>query len=99
MPTFSLSFATLLVPPSRQHADCRAGGSKGSYDFKMTFTPDLGQQPPGQGDKGADRPTPVDAIGPSIVTALQEQLGLKLDAQKGPVEVLVIDSAQKASAN
>ena len=72
-------------------------GLKGSYDFKMSFVPDRGlsQQPPGAGD---DRQLP-ESDGPSIFTAVQEQLGLKLDAQKGPVEVLVIDSAQKASAN
>ncbi len=72
-------------------------GLKENYDFKMSFAPDrgLGQQPPGPGD---DRQLP-ESGGPSIFTALQEQLGLKLDAQKGPVEVLVIDSAQKASAN
>ena len=55
---------------------------KGSYDFKMSFAPDL-----------------AESDGPSIFTAVQEQLGLKLDAQRGPVEVLVIDSVQKASAN
>jgi uncharacterized protein (TIGR03435 family) len=62
-------------------------GLKGSYDFKMSFVPDSG---PGQ---------LPESDGPSIFTAVQEQLRLKLDAQKGPVEVLVIDSAQKASAN
>jgi bla regulator protein blaR1 len=73
-------------------------GLKENYDFKISFAPDrgLGQQPPGPGD---DRQPPAESDGPSIFTALQEQLGLKLDAQKGPVEVLVIDSVQKASAN
>jgi uncharacterized protein (TIGR03435 family) len=44
-------------------------------------------------------PDLADTEGPSIFTALEEQLGLKLDAQRGPVEVVVIDSAEHASAN
>jgi uncharacterized protein (TIGR03435 family) len=59
---------------------------KDEYDYSLEWTPD-----PGQG--GAE------SIGPSIFTALQEQLGLRLVSQKGPVEILVIDSVEIPSAN
>jgi len=44
-------------------------------------------------------PPRVDPAAPSLFTALEEQLGLKLDAQRGPVEVLVIDRAERPSAD
>jgi uncharacterized protein (TIGR03435 family) len=70
---------------------------KGLYDIKLKWTPELGQGPVALG--GADAPPPPDTSAPSIFTALQEQLGLKLESAKGPVEVLVIDSVQKPSEN
>jgi uncharacterized protein (TIGR03435 family) len=73
-------------------------GLTGNYDFKLEWTPD-----PGQGNGpfggGPDAPPPPDPNGPSIFTAVQEQLGLKLESQKGPVEILVIDHVEKASEN
>jgi uncharacterized protein (TIGR03435 family) len=74
---------------------------KGNYDFNLQWTPDETQR---GGLGGLDRPAgdspmPTDTSGPSIFTAVQEQLGLKLEAAKGPVETLVIDHVEKASGN
>ena len=55
------------------------------YDFTISWVP----QPPG----GA--PPDKEEFGPDLFSALQEQLGLKLVAKKGPVEMLVIDHAEK----
>ncbi|HEV1287837.1 MAG TPA: TIGR03435 family protein [Bryobacteraceae bacterium] len=65
-------------------------GLKGAYSFRLRFLPDQVRRD--------DREAP-DSDGASIFTALQEQLGLSLKASRGPVEVLVIDSAEKPSAN
>jgi uncharacterized protein (TIGR03435 family) len=68
-------------------------GLTGAYDLDLTWTPD--QRPQGPPPPGAPPLPPIDPDGPSIFTAVQEQLGLKLDAQRGPVEVLVIDSVDR----
>ena len=74
---------------------------KGEYDFKLEWAAEPGQGgleslglPPDQ-----PRPQPADANGPSIFTAVQEQLGLRLESQKGPVEIIVIDHAEKPFEN
>jgi uncharacterized protein (TIGR03435 family) len=74
-------------------------GLKGKYDFKLEFTPDPGQAAGPFGGPGPDAPPPPDPNGPSIFAAIQEQLGLRLDSQKGPAEMIVIDRVERASAN
>jgi len=75
-------------------------GLSGNYDVSLEWAPDdpAVQLP---APPGAPPPPPAhtDATGPSIFTAFQEQLGLKLDSQKGPGEILVIDRAEKPSEN
>ncbi len=71
-------------------------GLKGQYGFNLDFTPDqMPNMPPGALPPGAIPLPPVDPNGPSLFTALQEQLGLKLDSQRGPVETLVIDKIEQ----
>jgi uncharacterized protein (TIGR03435 family) len=58
-------------------------GLQGKYDWTLVWDPDPS----------------ADSTSPSLFTAVQEQLGLKLDPQKGPVETLVIDSVEHPSEN
>ncbi|MGH9239813.1 MAG: TIGR03435 family protein, partial [Vicinamibacterales bacterium] len=63
-------------------------GLAGGWDFELTFAPaDLAP------DAAAERNIP------SLFTALQEQLGLKLDATRGPAEVLVVDRVERPTAD
>jgi uncharacterized protein (TIGR03435 family) len=66
-------------------------GIEGRYKIAVTWTPDDRAAPPSS--------AAADDSGPSIFTALQEQLGLKLESDKGPVEVLAIDNAAMPSEN
>jgi uncharacterized protein (TIGR03435 family) len=70
-------------------------GLTGAYDFDLTFTPD--QMPQGRGDPppGAPPLPAIDPNGPSLFTALQEQLGLKLEPTRASVNVLVIERAEQ----
>jgi uncharacterized protein (TIGR03435 family) len=65
-------------------------GLKGVFDFKLEWEPDAGSIRP----DGAP-PTADPNAGPTLFTALQEQLGLKLETRKGPVEVLVVDHIER----
>lgn len=66
-------------------------GLTGHYDFTMTWTP--------QSRAALDQGLPADSTGTSIWTAVQEQLGLKLESRKAPVDTLVIEGIEKPSEN
>jgi bla regulator protein blaR1 len=74
-------------------------GLKGNYDFDLKWAPDQSRPEmmmgPEGGKLGADNAPPTDTSGPSLFTAVQEQLGLKLESRKGPVDILVIDQAER----
>jgi uncharacterized protein (TIGR03435 family) len=74
-------------------------GLAGAYDINLTWTPDQMPRPAGDGPPPQINGVAVDPNGPSLFTAVQEQLGLKLDSQRGPVETLVIDRAEKPVEN
>jgi uncharacterized protein (TIGR03435 family) len=69
-------------------------GLTGTWEGTLTFAPEGRGGPPGGPPPGAQLPS-VDPDAPNLFTALQEQFGLKLEATKAPVEVLVIDSVEQ----
>lgn len=82
-----MSLDTLVVnlPGITGHLVENRTGLTGLYDFTLHFS--------------ASDPPPPDSAAPSIYTALEEQLGLKLEPTKGPVKVLVIDHVERPSQN
>ena len=73
-------------------------GLSGNYDFTLQWTPDQALSG-GFPNEPKDSATQSAETGVSIFTALQEQLGLRLESQKGPVDILVIDRVEKPSEN
>jgi uncharacterized protein (TIGR03435 family) len=66
-------------------------GLPGRYTMEMTWAPE--SMPTANGPSSA--PSAIDPNGTSIFTALQEQLGLKLESARGPVDVMVIDGIER----
>ena len=78
-----VSYLSSVLGIQLSHPVIDKTGLQGKYDWTLVWDPD---------------PSP-DSTEPSLFTAVQEQLGLKLKAQKGPVETLVIDSVAHPSEN
>jgi uncharacterized protein (TIGR03435 family) len=74
-------------------------GFTGTFDVHLEFTPEGTAFAGGLPGMPGGLPQGIDTSGPSIFTAAQERLGLKLESQKAPAEILVIDHAEKPSAN
>jgi uncharacterized protein (TIGR03435 family) len=83
---------TLSLQVKRQILD--QTGLKGTYTFTLQFTPEVGIGGESLPVPGAD---PSDAT--SLFTAIQEQLGLRLESTKGPVDTIVIDHIEEPSPN
>ena len=67
-------------------------GLSGTYDFDLEWTPDESQF-------GGQLPRTVEPTRPGLFSAIQEQLGLRLEATRGPVATLVIDRVEQPSEN
>jgi uncharacterized protein (TIGR03435 family) len=85
MPMLTNGLSTLLGRPIVDHT-----GYTGTFDVELQFAPL---------ENSASGANTADSTFPSLFTALQEQLGLKLEAQRGPAEILVIDHAEKPGEN
>jgi uncharacterized protein (TIGR03435 family) len=95
-------FAGRMLTPYIDRPIVDKTGLTGRYDIRLEFS--TGNAPAGMailnGVPVADLPNPPDdSSAPSIFTALQGQLGLKLSPDRGPVEALVIDRAERPSEN
>jgi uncharacterized protein (TIGR03435 family) len=71
---------------------------KGGYDFDLAFTPEPPAGGPAAPEGTLRNDAALDMSGPTIFDAVR-QLGLKLERQKGPVDIMVIDHAEKPSEN
>jgi uncharacterized protein (TIGR03435 family) len=87
--TLSLLAQFLELPAGRNVLD--RSGLQGTFDVELRYTPDRLQL------RGTDTPAP-DQSAVSVFTALREQLGLKLESARAPIDVLVIDHAEKSTS-
>jgi len=87
-----LQFAAMMQRGVLDRTVVDQTGLSGTYDFDLEWTPDENQF-------SGNLPRSVEPTKPSLFAAMQEQLGLRLEATRGPVQVLVIDRVERPSEN
>lgn len=92
----SMSYFSWLLSQRLDQPVINQTGLGQFYDFKLEWTP---EPPPGLAARPDAEANLPPANGPDLFTALREQLGLKLESHKGPVEVMVIDHVERPSEN
>jgi uncharacterized protein (TIGR03435 family) len=90
-------FAALMQSNVLERPVVDQTGLPARFDFTLAWTPDASQFD----GRGANVPPPSDnaEVPPDLFTAIQQQLGLKLESTKAPVDVFVIDRVEKPSGN
>lgn len=88
--------AAILSGPRSGRRVVDETGIEGFFDVELRWTPGPGQLPPGP---GPDDAPPIDRDGPSLFTALEEQLGLRLVPTTGTVDHFVIERAERPTEN
>lgn len=92
-----LDFLLQILSSQTGRAVVNKTGLTGKYSFTLTWSPQMSAGGP-RGGAESDASTPLDAA-PDLFTAIQEQLGLKLEPMKGPVDVVVIDHLERPGEN
>jgi uncharacterized protein (TIGR03435 family) len=90
------SLTRILSLHSHRPVTDKTIGLTGKYDIKLRFVPEDGQVEMPGGPTTLEAPDP---LGPDLVSAVKDQLGLKLQSGKGPVEIIVIDHIERPSGN
>ena len=92
----SMAQLAMVLSQFAQRVVTEQTGLSGNFDVDLTWTPD--RLPSGPPPPGVQMPS-IDPNGSSLFTAIQEQLGLKLESDRGPVDVLVIDHVERPVAD
>jgi uncharacterized protein (TIGR03435 family) len=88
-------FADLLSQPLQQPVVDRTG-LQGGFDFTLDLAKYLAMDNPGSHEgEGMTRPVGISAVETALFMALREQLGLKLESKKNPIDLIVVDKAEK----